>query len=182
MKLNVIFTSSIKAFIDSIDKRASQVDVSVNRKVILRKKFANISNLISERYFFRKVMPLSWATSAFCFVKNLLLKFYRNLSYLSNRSLPCFFVKIFLSNLRNTESKKFTVFCLFCQNIVLFEKPRFFLKKWGKLVLSYLFCAGLEKNFWKLTVVDLLHTEWTLVQNFWIFSSDFPIISHGLNT
>ena len=126
MKLNVIFTSSIKAFIDSIDKRASQVDVSVNRKVILRKKFANISNLISERYFFRKVMPLSWATSAFCFVKNLLLKFYRNLSYLSNRSLPCFFVKIFLSNLRNTESKKFTVFCLFCQNIVLFEKPRFF--------------------------------------------------------
>ena len=53
MELNVIFTSSIKAFIDSIDKRASQVDVSINRKVILPKKFANISNLISERYFFK---------------------------------------------------------------------------------------------------------------------------------
>ena len=147
MKLNVIFTSSIKAFIDSIDKRASQVDVSVNRKVILRKKFANISNLISERYFFRKVMPLSWATSAFCFVKNLLLKFYRNLSYLSNRSLPCFFVKIFLSNLRNTESKKFTVFCLFCQNIVLFEKPRFFKKNEANLCCHVFFVQVWKKNF-----------------------------------
>ena len=140
MKLNVIFTSSIKAFIDSIDKRASQVDVSINRKVILRKKFANISNLISERYFFRKVMPLSWATSAFCFVKNLLLKFYRNLSYLSSRSLPCFFVKLFLSNLRNTESKIFTVFCLFCQNIVLFEKPRFFKKNEANFAVMYFLC------------------------------------------
>ena len=156
MKLNVIFTSSIKAFIDSIDKRASQVDVSVNRKVILRKKFANISNLISERYFFRKVMPLSWATSAFCFVKNLLLKFYRNLSYLSNRSLPCFFVKIFLSNLRNTESKKFTVFCLFCQNIVLFEKPRFFLKKMRQTCAVMSFLCRFGKKILKINCGGLI--------------------------
>ena len=43
---------------DFINVTVSQVDLSIERHVILQKKIANISNLISRRFVFRKVTPL----------------------------------------------------------------------------------------------------------------------------
>ena len=93
------------------------------------------------------MIPLSWAASPFCFVRELWIQLYRNLQCLRDKRLPRFFLKSLLSNFREYHCKKklskhykVIVFSkIKWSNFLLpcLDKTNIFWKKYGELLDPY---------------------------------------------
>lgn len=127
-------------FFDSVDKTAPQTDLSIERKATLQNEFADTTNLItkSDPYFVSKKFPLSCDYN------------YQNLQCLSNKGLLQFFLKMFLSNYRESQSYKFLVFLsVWPKYCLIFKSMFFFIKfRWTFTAIPFLYKI-IQKHFEK---------------------------------